>query len=103
MGITEALGLGRPKLPLMTGNRATLWYLVAMEKTTLYLPRDLLARYAALSRRQQRSEAEIMREALEAYVHDEDQPLPSWVGKLDDDEVTSENFDEWLRANWKPE
>lgn len=75
-----------------------------MEKTTLYLPPDLMAAYAALARKQRRAKAELMRDALREYAARQDYQLPDWVGMIDsDDEVNSSTLDEWLRDNWKPE
>jgi hypothetical protein len=80
-----------------------------MEKTTLDVPADLLASYAAIARQQRRTVRAIMLDALRAYVQG-DEPgwaaeptLPGWVGQLDDTEVTSENVDAWLRSHWAPE
>lgn len=75
-----------------------------MEKTTLYLPADLLATYSSLSRKQRRAKAELMRDALREYVERQEYQLPEWVGMIEsDDEVTARNVKDWLRENWKPE
>jgi predicted transcriptional regulator len=75
-----------------------------MEKTTLYLPGDLLAAYSALSRRQRRSKAELMRAALREYAERQELRLPDWIGMAETDgEVNSANVKDWLREHWKPE
>lgn len=75
-----------------------------MEKTTLYLPDDLLAAYAAMSRRQRRPKAELMRDALREYAERHEHLLPDWVGMVESDgEVNSSNVKEWLREHWNPE
>jgi predicted transcriptional regulator len=80
-----------------------------MARTTLDVPRELLAGYEAIARRQHRTVGAIMLDALESYLERENSTgeaglgLPGWVGKLHDDEVTSENIDEWLQSHWTPE
>ena len=44
------------------------------KKTTIYLPADLKRRIEKTSKRQKRSEAEVIRDAVSQYV--EEQPLP---------------------------
>jgi predicted transcriptional regulator len=81
-----------------------------MEKTTLYLPGDLLAKYSELSRRQRRSTHEIMRDALREYAASQvdaepvEYHLPSWIGMVETGgAVNSTNVKDWLREHWKPE
>jgi predicted transcriptional regulator len=75
-----------------------------MEKTTLYIPGDLLAAYSALSRRQRRSKAELMRDALREYAERQAPALPDWIGMIETDgTVNSTNVKDWLSENWKPE
>jgi predicted transcriptional regulator len=75
-----------------------------MEKTTLYLPTDLLATYTALARKRGRPKAELMRDALTAYADRQERDLPDWVGMLDiEDEFDSSNVKSWLRKNWEPD
>jgi metal-responsive CopG/Arc/MetJ family transcriptional regulator len=80
-----------------------------MEKTTLYLPDDLLATYSELSRRQHRSTEEIMRDALREYAasqmdeRPEEYQLPGWIGMVETNgEVNSTNVKDWLREHWTP-
>ena len=81
-----------------------MWYGSAMEKTTLYLPPELMAAYSALSRKQRRAKAELMRDALREYAERQEYQLPDWVGMIaSDDEVNSSNVKEWVRDNWKPD
>jgi hypothetical protein len=75
-----------------------------MEKTTLYLPGDLVAAYSALSRRQRRSKAELMRDALREYAGRQEHDLPDWIGMVETDgEVNSTNVKDWLREHLNPE
>ena len=54
-----------------------------MEKTTVYIPGDLLATYSALSRRRHRAKAELMRDALREFAERQERILPDWVGAFD--------------------
>jgi predicted transcriptional regulator len=75
-----------------------------MEKTTIYLPDDLLAAYTAMSRQQRRPKAELMRDALREYAERRQQGIPGWVGMVETDgEVNSTNVKDWLREHWNPE
>jgi hypothetical protein len=47
-----------------------------MRKTTVYLPDDLKAAIERLAEREQRSEADIIRDALRVAVHDRVPPSP---------------------------
>ncbi len=47
-----------------------------MRKTTVYLPDDLKAALKRLAESEQRSEADIIREALRSAVSDRDSPSP---------------------------
>jgi predicted transcriptional regulator len=81
-----------------------MWHGAQMEKTTLYLPPELMAAYSALARNPRRAKAELMRDALREYAARQDYQLPDWVGMIaSDDEVNSANVKTWLRDNWKPD
>ncbi len=75
-----------------------------MEKTTVYIPINIKLSIKTSARRQGVTEAHVIREALAAYVAAEPRPLPSLFGsEASDGTVTSENFEEWLAENWKPD
>jgi hypothetical protein len=60
-----------------------IWQTRGMEKTTVYLAEGTRRRLAALSRQTRRPQAELIREALEAYLDAQDGPrLPSFVGAI---------------------
>lgn len=77
---------------------------MANVKTTLYLPAALQVRYRELSRRSGRSQAELMREALERYA--ESQPRPSlegFIGMAEDHLIPgfdSSHTDAYLEEHW---
>ncbi|MBA2488201.1 MAG: ribbon-helix-helix protein, CopG family [Candidatus Limnocylindrales bacterium] len=73
-----------------------------MNKTTLYLPDELHRRIRDLSRRTGRPQAELIRSALERYVEGERRPLPRSIGAGEDDHLSGQDSEDWLRRNWRP-
>ena len=76
-----------------------------MIKSTIYFEPNQVAALEALAKREGRPRAEIIRDAVDRYVVESGRQLPAWVGMIKDDDgtLTSDNVDEWLRANWHPE
>lgn len=76
-----------------------------MIKTTIHIPADEMAALEALAKSEARPKAQLIREALSQYVAERGRKLPDWIGMIEDDDgtLTSDNVDEWLRANWHPE
>lgn len=74
-----------------------------MEKATVYIPTEIKLSIKASAKRQGSSEAQVIREAMAAYVALEPRELPSVFGSIADGTVTSENYEEWLAENWKPD
>ncbi len=70
-----------------------------MIKTTLYLPEELHHKVAAHARREKRSQAEVLREAIERYL-DRPADLPGFIGIADDDSVSASESEDWIRKNW---
>jgi hypothetical protein len=58
--------------------------LVPVEKTTLYLPADLQARLRDASKRSGRPQAEIVRDAVAAYLTEQPRPWPKSIGAYPD-------------------
>ena len=71
-----------------------------MEKTTLYLPGELQRSLVAMAKREGRSQAEIIRAALAAYLSDRAPLRLRSIGAASDDEVSGATSEEWLRKNW---
>jgi hypothetical protein len=69
--------------------------------TTVELPPDVKRDLEDLARRSGRTEAEIVVEAVERHLAAVARPRPQAIGVYDDPEVTGENYEEWLAANWK--
>ncbi len=73
-----------------------------MHKTTLYLPLETQRRLRDAANRTHRAQAELVREALDRYLADEEPPMPRSIGMGSDREVTGASSEDWLRANWRP-
>lgn len=75
-----------------------------MNKTTLYLTDDLQRALRDVARRSGRSQAEVVREALEAFVLlQSPRPFPRSIGAGSDPDLNAEDTEDWLRANWHPD
>lgn len=74
-----------------------------MEKTTVYLPIELRARLKAAAHQEGRSQAELIRDALEARFEQRERPRLRSTGIASDPGFSSEDIDEWLTENWRPE
>lgn len=75
-----------------------------MQKTTLYLPNDLKIEIKAVSRVEQRSEAEIMRDAIREYVNKRLQtPWPKSFGMIADGSFDPADDEILLKERWKPD
>ena len=73
-----------------------------MEKTTLYLESDLHRQLQEMARREKRPQAQLIREALAAYLRTKSAPLPSSIGMGEDGELRGSEVKDWLRAHWQP-
>lgn len=73
-----------------------------MEKTTLYLTADIHRQLQELARREKRPQADLIREALDAYLASKSPPWPTSIGMGEDGEIPASKIKDWLRANWHP-
>ena len=72
-----------------------------MEKTTVYLPSGLQERLRGVARREGRSQAEIVREAIEERLNRDSRDGPSIVGMFDEEPaVTSDDVKAKIREEW---
>jgi predicted DNA-binding protein len=69
-----------------------------MKTLTLTLENELEQRLAMRAKLEQRSETEILLEALEAYIKPS---IPDWVGIGASKEALSERDEEILKAEWQ--
>jgi len=75
-----------------------------VEKTTVYLPTEIKLSIKASAKRQGATEAQVIREALAVYLAAEPCELPSIFSSASTDgSVNSENYEDWLAENWKPD
>jgi predicted transcriptional regulator len=72
-----------------------------MEKTTLYLPAALHRAVKEAARSEGRSQAEIMRAALEAYLAQRPKMLPRSIGAAADGVVPASESKAWVRHRWQ--
>jgi metal-responsive CopG/Arc/MetJ family transcriptional regulator len=78
-----------------------LTYTAAVEKTTLYLPSELLQELRQAAQRTGQSQADIVRAALRAYLQEEAAPPePKSFGAGEDLGVTGEESETWLEREW---
>jgi Arc/MetJ-type ribon-helix-helix transcriptional regulator len=81
--------------------RHTSTYTAEVEKTTLYLPSELLSELRDAARRTGQSQAEIVRAALRSYLDQEAAPpMPKSFGAGLDLGVTGEESEAWLEREW---
>lgn len=78
-----------------------MWYSAAtMQKTTLYLTAETQRGLREEARRSGRAQAELIREALNAYLAKRPRPLPRSIGIVADGRVTGRTSKAWLRREW---
>ncbi|MGN6675364.1 MAG: ribbon-helix-helix protein, CopG family [Thermomicrobiales bacterium] len=75
-----------------------------MVKTTLDLPESMHDALQVLAKRTGRSQADMIREALGAYLaqQEEQRVLPRSVGAVCVPEVQAADAEEWLAEHWRP-
>jgi predicted transcriptional regulator len=60
-----------------------MWYLYCVTKTTVYLDSDTVLALRHMAETQQRSQAEIIRHALQTYTRTAKQPKIQGIGEFD--------------------
>ena len=71
-----------------------------MRKTTLYLPDELHETLRGAARRMGKAQADIVREALEAYLQAQDRPVPRSIGAGEDAGLAGRDTEAWLKEHW---
>lgn len=71
-----------------------------MEKTTLYLPSDLHRALKEAARQEGKSQAELVREALAAYLAKRKKPELRSLGVAEDEELSGRESEAWLGKAW---
>ncbi|MEA2642608.1 MAG: hypothetical protein QOF51_4002 [Chloroflexota bacterium] len=71
-----------------------------MNKTTLYISDDLQRSLREVARRTGRRQADLIREALAAYVEQQVRPQLDSIGAGEDEELSGRASEEWLATHW---
>jgi predicted transcriptional regulator len=71
-----------------------------MERTTLYLSPELQSALRSIARRTGRPQAELIRDALTAYVSTQERPMPRSIGAASDGSLPSADAKAWVRDQW---
>ncbi|MGH2535485.1 MAG: CopG family transcriptional regulator [Thermomicrobiales bacterium] len=74
-----------------------------MKKTTVYFSEETGIALKELGRRTGRRQADLIRDAVGEYLARQDRPLPRTMGIYASGEVTSNDVEDWLVENWKPD
>ena len=69
-------------------------------KTTLYLPAEVQQRLRDASHRTGRSQAALVREALDRYLEATPTPMPASIGVGDDPGIDARAAKRWLHQRW---
>jgi predicted transcriptional regulator len=67
-----------------------------MERTTIYLPEDLHRSLREAARRAGRPKAELIREALTAYLQAQPRPIARSIGLGSDEGLAGRDTEQWL-------
>jgi predicted transcriptional regulator len=73
-----------------------------LQKTTIYLPVDMHRQLSEVARRRQVSQAELIREAIRAFLAAQGQSRLRSLGAGRSNEITGRTARDWLRENWHP-
>jgi hypothetical protein len=75
-----------------------------VRKTTIYFPDEMKIEIEAVSKMEQRPEAEIIREAVSTYLEDRrSRRWPRSFGSAADRLLDPADIDAYLAENWKPD
>jgi len=72
-----------------------------VEKTTLYLPPELHRALKEAARRERKSQAELIREALARYLSEKARPPLRSIGVAEDEALTGRDAERWLEEAWR--
>lgn len=75
--------------------------IVSMEKTTLYLPTELHRAVREAAEREGRSQADVIRAALQAYLAERPRPRPTSIGLGRDPALSGREAEGWLERRWR--
>lgn len=73
---------------------------VPMTRTTVYLPSELQRELRDEARRSGQPQAELIRSALERFLHARQRPTPRSIGVAASGELSARDAEGWLRRAW---
>jgi hypothetical protein len=71
-----------------------------VRRTTMYLPDDTRRRLADAAIVRGKSQAELIREAVEEFLANAERPWPRSIGIGEDPELSGAEAKDWLRRTW---
>lgn len=74
-----------------------------MHKSTISLPDEIVHEIRSISSSEGRSEAEIVRAALDAYVERRRSDVPAIFGTFSGGTIGAAKSEDWLRDHWNRE
>jgi hypothetical protein len=74
--------------------------MTTMSKTTLYLPIELQAALREEARRTGVSQADLVRQALQALLAGRDKPRPRSIGVASAGSLAARDSEAWIRETW---
>jgi predicted transcriptional regulator len=72
-----------------------------LEKTTVYLPAETRRQLTEVARRRNVPQAQLIREALVAFLASQERPKLRSLGAGHSDEITGHTARRWLQENWQ--
>lgn len=76
------------------------WYIVVMQKTTLYLTAEIQRGLKEMAKRKGRPQAELIRTALAEYLEKSGRPTLRSIGAGEDSELEARDAERWLESEW---
>lgn len=73
-----------------------------LEKTTVYLPAETRRQLSEVARRRNVTQAQLIRDALDAFLASQERPTLRSLGAGRSTEITGRTARQWLRENWGP-
>jgi hypothetical protein len=71
-----------------------------MKKRTIYFSEEMALGIWVRAKRERRTEADLIREAVSAYLATGTRPLPKIIGAASGGIISGEESEDWLYENW---
>jgi hypothetical protein len=72
-----------------------------MKRKTVYFHEEMALEIRSRAKQEQRTEADLIREAVATYLANRKRPLPRILGMASGGLVSGEESEDWLMANWE--